>query len=80
MAKDPQVQSDLGRAVKELRESCKLTQEDLGGLAGLHSTYISDIERGARNPSFEVLARLVRALDMPVAALGAAYDRARASS
>ena len=43
--------------------------------AGLHPTYISDMERGARNPSFEVLVRLMRGLDMPVAELGAAYDR-----
>lgn len=40
----------LGRNVRSHREKLKLTQEALGERAELHTTYISDIERGVRNP------------------------------
>jgi DNA-binding XRE family transcriptional regulator len=76
VAKHPKLQSDLGNAIKELRGLRAITQEELASRTGLHPTYISDMERGARNPSFAVLVRLMRGLDMPVADLGAAYDRA----
>lgn len=54
-----------------------MTQEELSRRTGLHPTYISDIERGARNPSFEALARLVDGLDVSLADLGASYERHR---
>jgi transcriptional regulator with XRE-family HTH domain len=41
----------FGEAVKRHREDSGLSQEELSFLCGLHRTYISDIERGARNPS-----------------------------
>lgn len=75
MPAKPEVQQRLGKAVKELRTAKAITQEELSHRTGLHTTYISDIERGARNPSFEVLVRLAAGLDVPMAELGAAYDR-----
>jgi transcriptional regulator with XRE-family HTH domain len=75
VAKYPKVQRDLGKAIKQLRALRAITQEELANRSGLHPTYISDMERGARNPSFDVLARLMQGLEMPVADLGAAYDR-----
>ncbi len=75
MLAKPEVQRRLGKAVKELRTAKAVTQEELSHRTGLHTTYISDIERGARNPSFEVLVRLAAGLDVPMAELGAAYDR-----
>jgi transcriptional regulator with XRE-family HTH domain len=52
-----------------------LTQEDVGRTADLHPTYISDVERGARNPSWDVVARMAEAMDVPVADIAAEYDR-----
>ena len=37
--------------------------------AGLHRTYVSDLERGARNPSIESIEKLARALHVSVAKL-----------
>ena len=34
-----------------IREEKRLTQEELAHRAGMHRTYLSDIERGGRNPS-----------------------------
>ena len=53
MAKvDPSLR-DFGFSVKRLREAKGLTQEALAEKADLDRTYISDIERGARNPGIK---------------------------
>jgi transcriptional regulator with XRE-family HTH domain len=69
------VQERLGQAVKEIRSARSLTQEELAHRSGLHPTYISDVERGARNPSFQALVQLAHGLGCTLAEIGAAYDR-----
>jgi transcriptional regulator with XRE-family HTH domain len=68
-------QRRLGAALKALRSTREITQEELSGRTGLHPTYISDVERGARNPSFAVLSRIADGLEISLAELGAACDR-----
>lgn len=51
------------------RESLGLSQEELAQRAGLHRTYVSDIERGARNPSLKTLCRLAEGLGITTAQL-----------
>jgi len=45
------------------------SQEAFAHEADLHRTYISDLERGARNPSIEVVDKLAVALGVAVGAL-----------
>lgn len=52
------------KSVHERREMLGISQEELAHRAGLHRTYISDIERGARNPSLKTLTRLADALEL----------------
>src|SRR6266436_1790851 len=59
----------LGKAIKTQRASLGISQEELAYRAGLHRTYISDLERGARNPSLESVQKLAQALDLSVPAL-----------
>jgi len=47
----------LGVAIKTQRTSLGISQEELAHRAGLHRTYISDLERGARNPSIESIEK-----------------------
>lgn len=68
-------QARLGRAVRAIRTKRGLTQEALAARADLHPTYISDVERGARNPSWDVVARLAEGMGVPVAEIAAEYDR-----
>ncbi|MBI2327169.1 helix-turn-helix transcriptional regulator [Candidatus Curtissbacteria bacterium] len=52
----------FGKHLRKIREDKKLTQEGLADLAGMHFTYIGQIERGKRNPSLINLERLAKAL------------------
>jgi transcriptional regulator with XRE-family HTH domain len=58
--------ADLGRALRGLRRSRRLTIEALALTAEMHPTYLSGIERGVRNPTWVKLSRLAQALDVPV--------------
>jgi transcriptional regulator with XRE-family HTH domain len=60
---------DLGVAIRRLRAARRLTIEDLAHAADMHPTYLSGIERGRRNPTWDKLTALARALDIPVSAL-----------
>ena len=53
-------------ALKACRGRLGISQEELAGRAGLHRTYVSDIERGARNLSLESIDKLAKALEIPV--------------
>ncbi len=39
----------LGRLIRQKRTEMGLSQEELADRAGLHRTYVSDVERGIRN-------------------------------
>jgi transcriptional regulator with XRE-family HTH domain len=49
--------------VRRLRQAAGLTQEQLAFEAEIDLTYVGGIERGKRNPSTLVLARIADALD-----------------
>lgn len=55
----------LGRNVRRLREAKGWSQEDYADRAGIHRTYVSDIERGRRNPTVTVVEKLAGPLDVP---------------
>jgi len=56
------IQIQLGRNVARLRKEAGLSQEAFADHAGLARSYVSDIERGARNPTIEIVGRLAKAL------------------
>ena len=63
------VKKKFGNSVKVLRGRLGISQEVLAERAGLHRTYVSDVERGARNLSLESISRLARALEVSAATL-----------
>ena len=66
----------FGFAVKARREELELTQEDLAEKAGIHRTYLSDIERGSRNVSLLNIERIAAALGIPISELFQRVERA----
>jgi transcriptional regulator with XRE-family HTH domain len=59
----------LGRNVRAYRKRRGLSQEQLALDAEMKRSYVSDLERGARNPSVRALGRLATALGVPPACL-----------
>ena len=60
---------DFGRAVRAYRIERGISQERLAELAGLHRTYVGDIERGERNVSLVNIQRLAVALGVRMSEL-----------
>lgn len=48
----------LGKKCKQRRQELGLSQEDFSDKAGLHRTYISQFERGLRNPTYTTLEKI----------------------
>ena len=65
----PDIRERFGFAVKSRREELSLTQEDLAHKAGIHRTYLSDIERGSRNVALINIERLAAALSVSLSEL-----------
>jgi len=52
----------LGRNLRRLRKEKGWSQEVFADEAGIHRTYVSDIERGARNPTIAIVEQLAKPL------------------
>jgi transcriptional regulator with XRE-family HTH domain len=74
----PGIQERFGFAVRNRREELGLTQEDLADKAGIHRTYVSDIERGSRNVSLVNIERLASALALQLGELFGRVEKADA--
>ena len=59
----------VGLNVKKFRKERGLSQEGLAFECGLHRTYVSGVERGVRNPTVVVLAKIASALNVAAARL-----------
>ena len=54
----------LGRRIRSLRTAKGLTQQELGHQADVDYKFIGEIERGNMNPSFKVLMKIAKTLDI----------------
>lgn len=52
----------FGAAIRRIRESLEISQEELATRSSLHRTYIGSVERGERNVSLENILRISSAL------------------
>jgi transcriptional regulator with XRE-family HTH domain len=66
----------LGEVFRRQRERKGLSQEALAVAAGVHRNYVGFVERGERNPSFNQVVRLAKALDLSVVELARLFDDA----
>jgi transcriptional regulator with XRE-family HTH domain len=69
------IRERFGFAVKMRREELGLTQEDLADRAGIHRTYLSDMERGSRNVSLINIERVAAALALLLSELFQRVER-----
>lgn len=59
----------LGLNVRKYRKQRGMTQEELGLDTEMERSYVSDLERGTRNPSVRAVERLAKALGVAPHAL-----------
>jgi transcriptional regulator with XRE-family HTH domain len=55
---------DLGAYIRQQRESARLSLRNLAKIAGVSNPYLSQIERGLRKPSAEILQAIAKALEI----------------
>lgn len=67
----------LGRNVRDARKLRGMSQEDLAHEAGMKRSYLSDLERGQRNPTVRALGRLAEALSVVPSDLLANVDKTK---
>ena len=60
---------DLGDYLREQRQSAQLSLRQLADLAGISNPYLSQIERGLKRPSAEILQQLARGLQVSAESL-----------
>jgi transcriptional regulator with XRE-family HTH domain len=60
---------DLGGYLREQRQNAQLSLRQLASVAGVSNPYLSQIERGLRRPSAEVLQQIARGLRISAEAL-----------
>jgi len=62
--------------MRRLREAQGLSQEKLAELAGIHRTYIGDVERGTRNIALVNMTRISKALGTPLSRIVSEMEKA----
>lgn len=63
------VRQRLAVNLRRLRSERELSQEQFAFEVGIHRTYISDLERGTRNPTITVVEKLAKALNVTLGTL-----------
>jgi transcriptional regulator with XRE-family HTH domain len=73
MTDSPTRVPDLGGFIRDQRRNARLSLRKLSELAGISNPYLSQIERGLRKPSAEILQGIARGLRISAETL---YERA----
>ncbi|MES2524199.1 MAG: helix-turn-helix transcriptional regulator [Gemmatimonadota bacterium] len=79
MAK-PSLSECFGLLVAERRRDAGMTQEALAAKAGVHRTYVGDIENGRKSPTLERARDIAVALDIALSELIQSAERGVRSS
>jgi len=69
VAKVADLGRDIGDYIRQQRSSAKISLRQLSKLAGVSNPYLSQIERGLRKPSAEILQQIAKGLRISAEAL-----------
>ena len=65
----------FGKEIARLRNRIGLSQEELGFRAEVHRTYVSQLERGLKSPTLNVILKLSHALNASASKLLATVEQ-----
>jgi len=71
---NPEDKRELGEALRTLRETASMTQEQAAEAVGIRSQFVSEIERAERGPSWDTIRALLRAYGATLRDLGKILD------
>jgi len=57
------VNKAIAQTIAKLRHEANISQEELADRAGIHRTYVSQIERSLKSPTLQVLMQIATALN-----------------
>lgn len=60
------VNYQLGKRIYFLRMERKISQEELAFRSDINKNYLSDVERGTRNPTLKVVAKIAKGLNITI--------------
>jgi len=63
------IELQLGMRIRYLRKLKGWSQEELSLRSGINKNYLSDLERGRRNPTLVVMEKVAIAFDIPLSEL-----------
>jgi transcriptional regulator with XRE-family HTH domain len=67
--KSPDRLAELGEFIRQQRETARLSLRRLSEIAGISNPYLSQIERGLRKPSADILQQIAKGLQLSVETL-----------
>lgn len=68
-------QRGLGKAIRFFRKESKMTQKSLAEKSGVSASWISMIERGEVDPTWNTIARISEGLRIPMESVAETADR-----
>jgi transcriptional regulator with XRE-family HTH domain len=71
------ISQSFGEVLRHMRVARDLSQEKLGFESEIHRTYISQLERGMKSPTLDILFRISRALDCEASSIVAQVEKRR---
>lgn len=72
-----ELQTAVGRRIRQLRRQVRISQEELAARADLHRNYIGSIERGERDVGITSLGRIAYGLGISLSELMKPFDAVR---
>lgn len=75
-----EIEKVFGEVIRRRRERMGVSQEAFAGMAGVHRTYMSSIERGRVQISIAVAQKLADALQTPLSRIFRDVERASQAS
>ena len=70
-----EINQALGKVISKYRTGAKISQEELADRAGIHRTYVSQIERGLKSPTLSILLKISKSLNTTASILIAEIEQ-----